>query len=117
MLKFFTLFFKQYDYLKVEDLPEEFEHNVIYIVGSPVCWVLAFVCPCGCKQIIQLNVLKDDYPCWKFSLYRKRITIYPSIKRNTGCKSHFWIYRGKIEMVRDSWRNPKKFERRKHNFL
>src|SRR5689334_3656634 len=104
MFHYFTFFSKRYNYLKVEDLPDEFQSYTVYIVGNPLPWVLAFICPCGCKKIIQLNLLKEDFPCWRFSLYRKRITIYPSIKRNRGCKSHFWIYQGKVERAREYWR-------------
>ena len=39
-----------------------------------------------------LNLLKDTKPKWDFDFTSKaEINIYPSIWRNIGCKSHFFI--------------------------
>jgi len=52
-------------------------------------------CPCGCKELILLSLSKKSYPHWKIKLNRQNIpTIFPSIRRTSGCRSHFWIYQG-----------------------
>lgn len=92
----------EYKFMYVDDLPERVKDETIYIIGSTVKpWLLAFKCPCGCHSIIQLNLLKDADPCWKYKINKKKqINVFPSVWRTTGCKSHFIIKNGKIDWVR-----------------
>ncbi len=84
---------KNYCVLRTYDVPETIRAGSIYIVGdkkSP--WLIAFKCPCGCNADIKLNLLKDADPRWDFSYSAKNsISIFPSVHRITGCKSHFII--------------------------
>lgn len=82
----------------VDDFPEDIVEKKVYIVGeNNFYWVLVFKCPCGCSKTINLNLLKDASPNWKFTIGEDNlITIRPSIWRNTGCKSHFFITEGSI---------------------
>lgn len=58
-------------------------------------WIY-FRCPCGCKNIIQLNLMKSCYPNWKITINKdKTINIYPSVI-NTKCNSHFWINKNRV---------------------
>ncbi|HCY43381.1 MAG TPA: hypothetical protein DHV48_18935 [Prolixibacteraceae bacterium] len=86
----------------VDELPEMVTDKVIYIVGEMnFPWLLAFKCPCGCQNLIQLNLLKDAEPCWRFKIdKKKKINIYPSVWRINGCKSHFFIRKSKIQWAR-----------------
>ncbi len=81
------------------DLPKVLAKNIVYIVyevGEP--WHVSLVCPCGCRQLMHLNLLPDERPCWRaFDHHDGTVTLQPSISRNVGCKSHFWLRRGKIE--------------------
>jgi len=88
-----------------KDLPEILTDKTIYLIGEPESpWLIAFKCPCGCNSTIQLNLLKDAKPRWRFSKNSKnRITISPSVWRTKGCKSHFFIRKSKIDWV-GSWR-------------
>lgn len=87
------LFMERYAITEVSDVPEVFSERVIYIVGEPGnAWLIAFRCPCGCKSNVHLNLLKDAEPKWSYKINKKRrITIYPSVWRIRGCKSHFFI--------------------------
>lgn len=84
----------------VEELPleNEIEENVIYVVGeNGYEWVVAFTCPCGCGDFIQLNLLKDVKPGWRIMRKSpKKISITPSIDRKVGCRSHFTVTNGRI---------------------
>lgn len=86
----------------VDELPEMVTDKVIYIVGEMnFPWLLAFKCPCGCQNLIQLNLLKDVEPCWRFKIdKKKKINIYPSVWRINGCKSHFFIRKSKIQWAK-----------------
>jgi hypothetical protein len=84
-------------YKYIEDLPEHLEYNLIYIVGEKnYSWMVALKCPCGCRAIVQLNLLKGVFPSWRLSFKRGLITIKPSILRIVGCRSHFIITKGRI---------------------
>lgn len=89
-----------YKVCEAYDLPESIGKRTVFIIGNQENpWLLAFQCPCGCKNIIQLNLLYDVYPNWSYSINRKKITVRPSIWRKHGCKSHFFLKNGKILWV------------------
>jgi hypothetical protein len=86
--------------LKIEEeIPVTLEDKTLYVIGSLTDhWAIALLCPCGCKQNIQLNTLPEAKPCWSFRLeHDGAITVHPSIWRKIGCKSHFHIRQGKIK--------------------
>lgn len=91
----------EYDFCFSDDLPVSIANGKIYIIGAHKHqWLLAFKCPCGCENIVQLNLLEHTFPKWgyKISLMGK-LTIYPSINRMIGCRSHFFIIRGNVKWV------------------
>lgn len=85
----------------LDEFPEKIYDKTIYIVGEiKHPWLLAFKCPCGCQNLIQLNLLKDADPCWRFKVDKKRkINIYPSVWRTNGCRSHFLVQSSKIRWI------------------
>ncbi|WP_425576795.1 DUF6527 family protein [Nibrella saemangeumensis] len=85
----------------VDDLPEKLSKDGFYVIGDPKNpWLLAFICPCGCQEIIQLSLLTDYRPHWTFSVEKQqRVTIMPSVWRQVGCRSHFWIKSSKVTWV------------------
>ncbi len=87
----------------VTEEPEVLNKENIYIAGeSGHYWYICFLCPCGCGEIIQLSTLVNDNPKWSFIKHRnKTITIYPSIWRTSGCKSHFFIRKGIVDWCKN----------------
>lgn len=80
-----------------KDVPEDISNHYIYIIGeNNFYWMAGLICPCGCGVFIQLNLLKEANPCWKFKITKDLISVYPSVRRTRGCKSHFYINKGKI---------------------
>jgi hypothetical protein len=54
-------------------------------------------CPCGCGEDIPINLDPRSGPAWR--LYRNAktgLTLFPSVWRDTGCLSHFIIWRNNI---------------------
>lgn len=108
--RFTDLFGKPYQTALVEEyLPPVLRKRVLYIVEEDGFEEqAALICPCGCDQILHLNLLTDERPCWYITHHRNgTATVYPSVWRLTGCRSHFWIRRGKINWCRGSvglWR-------------
>ena len=45
-----------------------------------------------------MNLLPDERPRWSLTLNADgTATLYPSIWRNRGCHSHFWLRGGRIQ--------------------
>lgn len=65
--------------------------------GQP--WAVAMRCPCGCGDAIELILLEGVKPRWDLSIDRGLPSIHPSVWRNVGCRSHFWVRRGRIHWV------------------
>ncbi|WP_420884462.1 DUF6527 family protein [Amnimonas aquatica] len=63
-------------------------------------WSVGFQCPCGCGDIIELLLLPAVRPHWALSVDGLgRPTLYPSVWRTTGCRSHFWLRQGRTVWV------------------
>ena len=70
---------------------------VLVTRGKPR-WLL-LRCPCGCGEEIPVNLDARAGKAWR--LYRgatSGITLFPSVWRDTGCESHFVIWRDRILM-------------------
>jgi hypothetical protein len=83
---------------RVEDLPDRPEMGFIYLAGAPGhLWGASMLCPCGCRETIDLNLLTQVRPHWKVSENANgTATLSPSVWRQMGCKSHFIVRRGQI---------------------
>ena len=82
----------------VDDFPDELQPNRIYLVGDPVLpWSAALQCPCGCSAPIQLSLVLHDTPNWRPRRhFWGSVSLYPSVWRKRGCRSHFFLRRGRI---------------------
>jgi hypothetical protein len=92
---------KFYKYKYVEDVPDELKPNILYIISNEnFYWQVVMLCPCGCKKALNMNLMKENHPTWKFEMDNKnRISLHPSINRSVGCKSHFFLRKGRIFWV------------------
>lgn len=69
-------------------------------------WAL-FRCPSGCGEVISLSLQPAHNPRWSVKTDGKgRPTLYPSVWRNNGCRSHFWVEAGRVLWCRDSGAAP-----------
>ncbi|WP_246389557.1 DUF6527 family protein [Aminobacter niigataensis] len=60
-------------------------------------WSVGFRCPCGCGEAIELAVMDGAAPRWDVAVDGKgRPTLRPSVWRQRGCRSHFWVHKGRI---------------------
>ena len=62
---------------------------------------LILMCPCGCGDVLTLNLDRRSDKAWL--LYRRKagITLYPSVWRDSGCESHFVVWRNQITWIDD----------------
>jgi len=87
-----------YRVVRVEAEPNRLQPNCVYVVGEgDHVWQASLLCPCGCGETISLDLLQDSSPCWKLSEVENLTTLRPSIRRVVGCRSHFFLRRGRIE--------------------
>lgn len=60
-------------------------------------WAVAFLCPCGCNDRLELALIPEVHPKWKLTLNDEgHPTLHPSVWRQNGCRSHFWVRGGLI---------------------
>jgi len=62
-------------------------------------------CPCGCDEIFPINLDARAGPAWRLRHNSdESISIFPSVWRESGCHSHFVIWRDRILLfgTRDS---------------
>jgi hypothetical protein len=73
------------------------EDRVLALVGSTVNPKWALVkCPCGCDQILELNLMKTHYPRWRLRILRNgTFALSPSINA-LACGAHFWFVDGRV---------------------
>jgi len=81
----------------LEELPPALAEHTAYIVGEgDHRWYVAMLCPCGCREVIYLNTRPDSHPYWRITEHKRTISIEPSIWRQKGCRSHFFLRKGRI---------------------
>lgn len=87
-----------YKAVRVEDLPERLDVSKVYIAGEgEYLWYAAMVCPCGCGETLHLSLMPDNRPRWTAIEHNDRaVSLHPSVWRQVGCKSHFWLKSGHI---------------------
>ena len=66
------------------------------------------LCPCGCRSVITLPLQSDKRPHWSFRKSKAgRPTLQPSIWRDVGCLSHFFLDDGRIYWCNDTGISPR----------
>ena len=81
-----------------EYLPETLERRVLYIVEEDGYQEqAAMMCPCKCGNVLHMNLLTDERPCWTVTIHPgDTASLRPSVWRKKGCRSHFWFRRGRV---------------------
>jgi hypothetical protein len=81
------------------EVPENLEAGMLYVIGENTYkWYVVFGCPCGCGEKVQLSLLEGDRPRWYLVEHDNgTVSLSPSVWRNRGCRSHFFVRRGHIK--------------------
>ena len=68
--------------ITVAELPDSLQQRRFYVIGNAVPWSAAFLCPCGCDEVIHISLLPNDLPSWSVSFNRSSLpTLSPSVRR------------------------------------
>jgi len=62
----------------------------IVVRGAPRTVVM--MCPDGCGETIAVNLDHRVGKAWRKYEHNKKLTIYPSVWRDTGCRAHFIVW-------------------------
>ena len=86
-----------------DNLPNKIKKKTLYVVvEEDYSEQAAMVCPCGCNNILQMNLLPDERPCWQVQIHPDQTaSLHPSVWRKTGCRSHFWFKKGRIKWCKN----------------
>ena len=59
--------------------------------------LLLISCPCGCGEEFPINLDPRAGPAWRlYREVRRGLSVYPSVWRESGCESHYVIWRDRI---------------------
>lgn len=85
--------------VRVDEFPETLDPLKLYLAGEGEhLWAAAMICPCGCKEVIELNLLTKVRPCWSVQEHANGlVSLAPSVWRQKGCRSHFFLRHGRID--------------------
>lgn len=81
-----------------ESLPKTLDPKTVYVVEEDGYLEHAsLICPCGCNEVLHMNLLPDADPVWKLIRHNDgTVSLYPSVWRQRGCYSHFWFKKGRV---------------------
>lgn len=91
------------EYSENNPINDQIRDKVLFIVGGKdyVKWIY-IKCPCGCGDVLTLSLMKKNRPSWNLKVDKlSRATLYPSVWKKEGCRSHFWIRKGRLEWARN----------------
>lgn len=57
---------------------------------------LVMKCPDGCGQMLSVNLDRRSGKAWRLYGHGDKLTLYPSVWRDDGCKAHFILWKGRI---------------------
>jgi hypothetical protein len=82
-----------------DSLPERMpRRNLVLARKDDEDWCVGMRCPCGCGQTIELLLVREAKPRWDLLIDPTgRPSLTPSVWLQTGCRSHFWLRRGRVE--------------------
>jgi len=84
---------------RVEEFPDKLDAWKVYLAGEgDNLWAAAMICPCGCGDVIELNLLPQARPRWTAQEHLDgTVSLEPSVWRRKGCRSHFVVRHGRID--------------------
>lgn len=74
------------------DVPVELGSEIILVKRKGTQLWAVLMCPCGCGERINVNLMRTADPHWMLSVRRGKISLSPSLWVSPKkCGSHFWL--------------------------
>ncbi len=70
--------------------------NRIAIIDRDGPRSVLFQCPCGCTDVVVLNVDGRVGKAWRLRENQRGVTLMPSVWRASGCRSHFVVWESRV---------------------
>jgi len=64
---------------------------------------LVIKCPCWCSEELVINLDGRAGPAWRLYQDKRGLTLFPSIWRESGCRSHFIVWHDALLMCGGDW--------------
>jgi hypothetical protein len=64
---------------------------------------LVIKCPCGCGEELVINLDGRVGPAWRLYRDKRGLTLFPSVWRESGCRSHFIVWHDTVFMCNADW--------------
>ena len=88
----------QWKVCSVAEPPVTARRGGLYLVGEvndP--WAAVLMCPCGCDARTELLLCPGSETFWRVSGAATATSLTPSVWRTSGCRSHYFVRRSRIE--------------------
>src|SRR5690348_12912205 len=66
------------------------------LVRRGVLRSMVMACPDGCGEKLTINLDPRAGPAWRYYEDGRNVSLFPSVWRDTGCRSHFIVWRSHI---------------------
>jgi hypothetical protein len=70
-------------------------HFVVVAPNGHPKWAM-FKCPCGCNELVALNLMQSQHPCWSLESTSRGYSLHPSVDSQT-CGAHYWVRDGQVK--------------------
>lgn len=89
--------------IHLQELPDILHPTAVYVLGEGKHhWFVVMSCPCGCGKPLHMSLLAESDPNWQLIEHKDgTISLWPSIWREVGCCSHFFLRHGLVEWCID----------------
>src|SRR4051812_45242071 len=64
--------------------------------------VIVVNCPCGCGEKLAMNLDRRAGKAWRLHVGEHGVSLFPSVWRDTGCESHFILWRNTFYVFEES---------------
>jgi hypothetical protein len=84
------------------------------LVKRGVLRMLLIKCPCGCGDLLVINLDSRSGPAWRVYKRGSSFSLYPSYWRDSFCKSHFVLWKNQVHWCdwddESLWQSPSQIE-------